>query len=372
MSPTMNEEKQLRSYGTGHVGLRGRIYWATYYVRGKRYQVSCKTDNINVAKRFLTKKLGAAANGRPVGPRIEKTTFADLAVILINDLKANSRKIKKKHAPLEHARTFFGDHELAINITNDRLVAFVAHRQDEGAASATINRSLAALRRALRLALRAGRVATVPHFPMLREKNARTGFFEHDEFASVLKHLPDYLQPVMETAYITGWRVPSELLTREWRHLDLDAGWLRLEPGETKNGEGRNFPVTPKLRDILTAQLERTKASGKIISLIFHRDGKPIGDFYDAWHTAADAAGLPLRIPHDFRRTAVRNLERAGIPRSAAMKMTGHLTESVYRRYAIVDAAMLQEAAAKLDALHTSDAARPSRPPKVVPLHRAS
>ena len=61
---------------------------------------------------------------------------------------------------------------------------------------------------------------------------------------------------------------------------------------------------------------------------------------------------MPGRIPHDFRRTAVRNLERAGVPRSAAMAMVGHKTESIYRRYAIMDEAMLKEGAAKLAALH--------------------
>ena len=69
--------------------------------------------------------------------------------------------------------------------------------------------------------------------------------------------------------------------------------------------------------------------------------------FRRAWLTACRRAGLPGRIPHDFRRTAVRNLERAGVPRSTAMKMVGHKTESIYRRYAIVDEAMLKEGAGK-------------------------
>src|SRR5215510_5797037 len=55
--------------------------------------------------------------------------------------------------------------------------------------------------------------------------------------------------------YITGWRVKSEILTRQRSHLDLDAGWIRLEPGETKNGKGRMFPLTPRLRAVLEAQL---------------------------------------------------------------------------------------------------------------------
>ena len=61
---------------------------------------------------------------------------------------------------------------------------------------------------------------------------------------------------------------------------------------------------------------------------------------------------------HDFRRTAVRNLERAGVPRSVAMAMVGHKTESIYRRYAIVDEQMHREAAEKLGAFATEKPAR--------------
>ncbi len=83
---------------------------------------------------------------------------------------------------------------------------------------------------------------------------------------------------------------------------------------------------------------------------VFHRDGERIRDIRGAWKTARTAAGLPGRIPHDSRRTAVRNLERAGVSRSAAMAMVGHKTEAIYRRYAIVDAGALRDAAARIDA----------------------
>jgi len=79
--------------------------------------------------------------------------------------------------------------------------------------------------------------------------------------------------------------------------------------------------------------------------------GQPIKYFRRAWRTACKAAGTLHRIPDDFRRTAVRNLERAGVPRSAAMKMVGHKTEAMCRRYLIADESMLREAAAKLEAL---------------------
>jgi integrase len=157
-------------------------------------------------------------------------------------------------------------------------------------------------------------------------------------------------------AYITGWRIKDELLTRQRAHVDLDAGWLRLEPGETKNGEGRMFPLVPELRRELEAQLERTadleRATGRIIPWLFHRDGQPIKSYRRAWKAACRKAGVPGRIPHDFRRTAVRNLERADVPRSAAMEMVGHKTEAIYRRYAIVDEATLRDGGERLARLH--------------------
>lgn len=202
---------------------------------------------------------------------------------------------------------------------------------------------------------------------MLDEHNVRQGFYEEDEFQALRASLPDDLTAVFETAYITGWRMKSEILTRQKCHLDLKAGWLRLEPGETKNKKGRMFPLVPRLRAVLEWQLERTKrveqATGQIIPWLFHRNGQPIKSFRRAYLTACKRAGLANRIPHDFRRTAIRNLERSGIPRSAAMAMVGHLTESVYRRYAIVDERMLNDAGTKLQALYNSRESTPGSTP---------
>jgi integrase len=225
---------------------------------------------------------------------------------------------------------------------------------------------MAVLRRGFRLGR--NQVPARPDFEMLHVSNVRKGFFEREQYDAVLRHLPEYLKPVAMVAYITGWRTKSEILTRQWRHVDFANGWLRLDPGESKNGEGRGFPFAPGLRAVLEAQrdfvhmIERN--TGMIIPWVFaHPPGTPravagtrISDFRGAWKNACKDAGVPGRLVHDFRRTAVRNLERAGVPRSAAMKLTGHLTEAVYRRYAITDSAMLQEAAVKLAALHAADA----------------
>jgi integrase len=165
-------------------------------------------------------------------------------------------------------------------------------------------------------------------------------------------------------AYVTGWRLKSEVLPLTVDRVDLRAGVVRLDAGTTKNNEGRSFYVTADLRTVLQAQLDALaalKEKGSICPWVFHRaDGGQIKDFRDAWEKATVAAGHPGKILHDFRRTAVRNLERAGVPRSTAMAMVGHKTESIYRRYAIVDEQMHREAAAKLDTWNATQQEAPS------------
>lgn len=334
-------------------------WWVQYCHRGRVYRESSHSVKQSVAIKLLKRRHGEAAAGKPVGPDIEKTTFADMETMITADYKANGRRsLDRVEDAVTHLREHFGDRR-AVEITGDRVTHYVTARQEEGAANATINAELAALGRMFTLGMRAGKVGSKPYIAKLALSNARKGFFEFDQFQAVLKHLPEYLKPVIETAYETGWRIDSEILTRQRHHVDLKAGWLRLDPGETKNNEGRMFPLTPRLRQVLEVQIARTealqKATGQIIPWLFHRDGSPIKTFRRSWLTACRLAGVPGRIRHDFRRTAVRNLERAGVPRSAAMKMVGHKTESMYRRYAIADEGMLREAGEKLSVLRQAD-----------------
>jgi integrase len=228
---------------------------------------------------------------------------------------------------------------------------------------ATINRELQALKRMFSLAIQSGRIATKPHIEMLNEAPPRAGFFEREQYESVLRHLPAELQPVVSFCYITGWRMADEVLPLEWRQVDFDAQEVRLEPGTTKNKEGRTFPFTAELRTVLKAQHaehKRLKKAGYIFPQVFFREvaegrggekkPKAITSLNKAWKAACRAAGCPGRIPHDMRRSAVRNLVRAGIPESVAMQLTGHKTRSVFERYNITSPGDLKHAARLLDA----------------------
>jgi integrase len=163
------------------------------------------------------------------------------------------------------------------------------------------------------------------------------------------------VRPAATFAYITGWRIDSEVLPLEWRQVDFAGGEIRLDPGKTKNGEGRTFPMTRDLRELLDQQRTLTENFQRrrrvVCPHVFHRAGQPIKSFRAAFRTACTEAGCPGRVLHDFRRTAVRNLVRAGIPERVAMQMTGHKTRSVFERYNIVSAGDLREAAKRLDAV---------------------
>ena len=146
----------------------------------------------------------------------------------------------------------------------------------------------------------------------------------------------------------------SEVLTLERRHLDLEAGTLRLDPGMAKNDDGRIVYLTPELHTLLGEQVQRIRdlerSKKQIVPWLFpHRGprltGERIRDFRTAWATACWAAGVPGAHRHDFRRTAVRNLVNAGVPERVAMSITGHKTRSVFDRYHIVSPGDLQEAA---------------------------
>src|SRR2546425_9225307 len=81
---------------------------------------------------------------------------------------------------------------------------------------------------------------------------------------SVVEHAPGGAPPppgsVVEFAYLTGWRIPSEVLRLTWAQVDFQAGVVRLEPRGTKNDEGRTFPfdALPALKTLLEAQRART------------------------------------------------------------------------------------------------------------------
>ena len=241
----------------------------------------------------------------------------------------------------------------AITVADIRR--YVIRRQREGARNATINRELSVLKRAFSLAIAAGLLPSRPRIPLLREDNVRRGFFEADEFEAVRRRLPHDLADFVSFLHTTGWRWRSEAARLRWTNVSFAAGEIRLDPGTTKTGEGRVFPFTAELRTLLERRRavtrERERELGRGVPHVFTRpNGEPVGSFNKAWATACRSAGVPGRVLHDFRRTAVRNLVRAGVPERVAMQLVGWRSRQMLDRYHIISTTELIEAARKLDA----------------------
>jgi integrase len=109
---------------------------------------------------------------------------------------------------------------------------------------------------------------------------------------------------------------------------------IRLRPEIAKNKDGRMIVLGGEIANILDRRrAERVESC----PYVFHRDGERIKHYNRAWRTARVKAGLPDKLFHDARRTAVRNMDRAGVPRQTAKQITGHKTDAVYNRYRIVN-----------------------------------
>ncbi|MBI2876827.1 MAG: site-specific integrase [Candidatus Tectomicrobia bacterium] len=329
----------------GCVYKRGQVYWIYYFLEGQTYYESSHSEKEADAKRLLKKRLGEIAESRFVGPKADRVLLRELCEDLLADYQINGKRSRDKaQRSVRHLLDFF-EESRAVEVTTDRIKAFIAQRQAQGISNAEINRELAALKRAFNLGLQGKKIFTKPYIPMLKENNIRKGFFEHGEFLAVREALPNDLKSVITFAYITGWR-KEEVLGLCWNQVDRDARTVRIDPGVTKGGEGRTVFLEGELREVIEA---RWKARRLDCPYVFHRRGRPIRDFRDAWESALTQAGLPGKLFHDLRRTAVRNMVRAGVPERVAMTISGHKTRSVFERYNIVSESDLKEASRRVE-----------------------
>lgn len=365
MSEQKQEKKQRsrRARGTGGVfkPKGSRFWWIKYLSGGKMHYESSGSERKTDAQSLVADRVGDVRRGIAVTPKMGRITWSEgLAAVVTNyRLKENKSQGHVESRIKKHLLAWDGwrPDTLMVNIDTKLIAQYSEHRLEQGAKPASVNRELAIIRRAFSLAVIGRQLMMKPHVEMLAENNVRTGFFEEAEFKAVREQLPAELRGVFTFAYFTGWRAKSEILPLEWSQVDRDAKVIRLNVGTTKNKEGRTLPYgrLPELVEVVDEAWkfhEALKTAGTLSPLVFPRaDGSEWKDgFYDTWNKATKAAGYPGRIPHDFRRTAVRNFVRYGVADKTAMRITGHKTRSVFDRYDIVTEQDIAEGLGKLSA----------------------
>ncbi|MHC4769694.1 MAG: tyrosine-type recombinase/integrase [Planctomycetota bacterium] len=334
--------------------MQSKTWWVGYSVDGAKQKESSKSGRKEDAVRLLNKRLAEAQQGGPLPSTVRQVTFEDLCELIQRDYRVQGRKSADRlELSIRHlSKRFKGMRAKQIRTTSVDL--YVDLREREGAARSTINKELAALRRMFALASEKGVLpaSMVPTIKTPKPRNTRKGFFTEQEYRATLRYLPAHIRPVVECLWETGWR-KGNVLSRRWRHVDVEAGEIRLDPGEAKNDEPLITPVTDGLHAVLRQQHERKKEierrTGRIIQHVFFDDnGKPIGDFRKSWASATKAAECPGRLVHDIRRSFAKRMIDEGLPESMVMALGLWRTPSVFRRYGMVDTDMKRRAVAQL------------------------
>ncbi|MDT8067193.1 MAG: tyrosine-type recombinase/integrase [Terriglobia bacterium] len=351
------------------------VLWMKYSRNGKTFRESTKTDDPDKAGKMLKRRLAEIMTGTFVGPKTERIRVDELADDFLREYRINGRK---SLADVEtrwnaHLKPFFGVLR-AVEVASSVIARYVDARQQEGASNATINRELAALKRMFRLGMLAtpAKVLRLPAFPKLKENNVRKGFLEDSPYRKLVEGSELWFRTLVECGRTYGWRV-SELLGLRKRQVDLAQRVIRLEPGTTKNSEGREVIMTDVVYTLLAACVIGKKADDFVFT---RKNGKPVRDFRNTWENACVRAGVGKivcarcfapkisgqhcpkckakhskytgLIFHDLRRTAARNLRRAGIAEGVIMSIGGWKTRSVFERYAIVSRTDIADAMRKL------------------------
>jgi len=336
-----------RTKGTGSIFKRGNIWWITYVRNGLPVPESSRSQDKAEADRLLKQRLGEIAIGKEVTP--EKATIDDLCGLVIADYRIRKlrdlRTVEWRYRA--HIKKAIGS-MLASRFGTKQARDYILSRRAEGAQDATINRELAIIRRGFVL----GRdedpqlIRRVPKIPKLEEDNVRQGFLEPEQYEHLIGFLPQRLKALFVCAYHVGTR-KGELRKIRIDQVDFEAGVIRVEKRQSKGKKPRTLPIYGDMERWLR---ERIESAPEGFPYVFHNGHgrRLVGKHLDGWEEACAAAGLPGLLFHDLRRSAVRNMKRAKVPETVAMRISGHKTRAIFDRYDIVDEGDLETAGATL------------------------
>lgn len=326
--------------GDGRTFKRGAIWWVAYYCNGREYRETSKSRDHKEADRLRRQRVGEVATGvaRAHSARRRAVTrqvsMFDLFDLIEHHYRLNNRSSRINFYCLRRLRQRFEGCTVEA-CTSLAISQYMAEMIKEGRKPPTINREIAVLRAAFRLAYRHDLIARVPGIKLLPDHSVRNEYFTHAEIDALLPCLPEHLRDAVLFAYLTGWR-KGEIINLEWANVNRSDAVIRLEPAQNKNRTVRVLAIQGELSKLIERRWLARKAGRTLARHVFHRDGKQLGDFWKPWLKACHQAGLGHRMFHSLRRSAARNMSLQGIPEKVIMVIMGHQSRSMFDRYNIV------------------------------------
>lgn len=364
--PIEKDGAVMRNRGSGCIFTKPgtKFVWIAYSFRGKSFQESSKSTDRKVAEKLLRKRLGEVSKPSFIDPAKEERQPLDdmLGVIKAEYVRKGNRSFDGVQGVFRHlqAEEAFKFHRL-IDITAKGVAEYGARRLEAGAAKASVNYELACLRHGFRLMVKKGMLSAAPLIELYAVDNTREGFIELADFNALLEKVEGSdARDIIEFLYHAGWRsIEAKAFQWSW----IDGNMIRVPKEIAKNKKDRSFPIVGRLMDVLE---RRQKLRRLDCPFVFHRAGKRIRSFRKAFKAAAKEVGHEGLLPHDMRRSAIRNFRKAGLSEGDGMELSGHRTRSVYERYNIRDDRDLTESMTRVQEHLKKEAENR----KVVPLKR--
>jgi integrase len=334
--------------------IKSRYWYILFYHNGRKVRESSESESKMVAEKLLQRRMGEMGLGLTPEQDVKRVKYEQVRDAWFAEHKNQGRYTYTRTDGtqtingLDHLDKFFKG-VAVVRIDADMLRSYIESRRKAGIADPTIRRNLVMLRSMLNMARKEGklRLVDIPHFPMPKDSSPRTGFVNPDVFGKLLEELPKNLRPLITFVYYTGCRKGAALKIT-WSMVNKECTEILL-PGEiTKSGQPLTLPlVGTGLKEVSV-----------VLRKMFRKDGQVFDatNLRVAWNQACHKLGLGVYEKrlykgltiHDLRRSAARNLIRAGVPRGVAMQITGHKTEAVFERYNITDTADVKDALVKV------------------------
>ena len=320
--------------------LRGKTYWMSFNINGRRFRRSTGTDNKDIARRIYDITKGEIALGKWNPETLQSAEKKEYSLKELAEKYKEFKKgrLKSKHSVSSESSIMdmllsnLGDMALE-KITTQRLEELQSYYLGKGNLPATVNRKFDVLKNMFTKANDWDMVSDetlkcVRKCKHLKMNNQRLRYLSKEECIELVDASEPHLKPIVITAVNTGCR-KGEILSLTWEQIDLKHGFIHLE--RTKNGERRDIPINDSLRATLQGITRRIDVPHVFYSAA---NGKPFGDVKKAFHSALRRAKIQNFHFHDLRHTFASHLVMAGVDITTVSRLLGHKSLTMTLRYA--------------------------------------
>ncbi len=325
----------------------GKIYWIEYRDHGKR-----KRERIGPSKAAAEARLLEVQRTLVEDKHIERDKNAKVTLDQLFDWFLNLQEVKaldsysRIRVQVKALKRLLNQNQLIRDLSRSQLDNYVSLRLQEPSpnrlgypiAAKTVKEEISLLRNMLNRALSYEFISSIPisSFPNVKVDNVRKRIFEEDEYQRLLEECPLWLRRIVIMARGTGMR-QGEILKLNWSDVDLKTGFVRLKSSMTKTDEARSVRLLPEVITMLR-EIPRALHTQQVF---LSATNKPIPYWttyvQKTWKQSLEKAGIEGACFHDLRHDFVTRAMRNGNASHVVMKQVGHKSDSMLRRYQLID-----------------------------------